>query len=195
MKQQNTKPDNYNSLFAINFRVLVDGTKDGFQRAGKKKNVRKELAEHCGVSEQSISNWYNGKNEPDPMQRKAVAEYFKLPEDYLFRDHSSIRGVKFVDKRIPDYDDSSAWEALERTAKSEKQLEIIRMVSRFRPDLFSGILDIFSLMISESEMDDYLIEFEGAIVSRNIIVDYLIHQYCSNLETALIDIREELSMK
>lgn len=189
MKQQNTRPDNYNSLFAVNFRNLIDKAKDGYQKLGRKKNIRKELADHCGVSEQSISNWYNGKNEPDPMQRKAIAEYFGIAEDFLFRDHSPRQNIQFSDEEQADFDDAQIWDGIIRSASGvsiDNAVAILTLYDTFYefvPETLKCITRAAHVLKDKNTR----FEFEDLAITKEFAARMLIHDYCETIEKALTD--------
>ena len=188
MKQQNTRPDNYNSLFAVNFRNLIDKAKDGYQKLGRKKNIRKELADHCGVSEQSISNWYNGKNEPDPMQRKAIAEYFGIAEDFLFGDHSLRRSIRIASEEKTSFDVKQIWTAIFKSAFDGGQDYFSRAISlffaysEFVPEMLKCITRAAQLLEDKTTP----IKLEDLTIDKEFAVRMLIRAYCEQLEKALI---------
>lgn len=189
MKQQNTRPDNYNSLFAVNFRNLIDKAKDGYQKLGRKKNIRKELADHCGVSEQSISNWYNGKNEPDPMQRKAIAEYFGIAEDFLFRDHSPRQNIQFSCEEQADFDNDQIWDGIMKTAAGVSADDAVAAFAlceafyEFVPETLKCITRAAHVLKDKSTR----FEFEDLAITKEFAARMLIHDYCEHIEKALTD--------
>ncbi len=50
----------------------------------KEKGIRQEqLAEHLHVTRQAVSNWENGKTQPDIEMLTQIAEYFEVSLEYL----------------------------------------------------------------------------------------------------------------
>lgn len=189
MKQQNTRPDNYNSLFAVNFRNLIDKAKDGYQKLGRKKNIRKELADHCGVSEQSISNWYNGKNEPDPMQRKAIAEYFGIAEDFLFRDHSPRQNIQFSDEEQADFDDDQIWDGIMKSTAGVSVDNVVAAVV-LREVFYEFVSETLKCITRAAHVlkdKNTRFEFEDLAITKEFAAKMLIHDYCEHIEAALTD--------
>jgi len=63
---------------------------------------QKQLAIALDVGQTTISNWESGKQEPNPSQRKKLAEYFKISEAELFADLSlvglALKTSKFIEE-------------------------------------------------------------------------------------------------
>ena len=71
--------DNYFLPFPKRLRSLFDETRVSQQ----------EVADFVGVSRQAVSQWMNGKTIPDCYNFKKVAEFFKVPLEYLYGDTES----------------------------------------------------------------------------------------------------------
>ena len=71
--------NNYFLPFPRRLRFLLDETMAS----------QTEVAKYVGVSRQSVSQWINGKTTPDCYNFKRVAEFFKVPLEYLYGDTDS----------------------------------------------------------------------------------------------------------
>jgi len=65
--------DNYLLPFPRRFRLLIDETRVSQQ----------EIADYVGVSRQAIAQWKDGKTNPDVYNFIKIAEFFKVPYEYL----------------------------------------------------------------------------------------------------------------
>ena len=72
-------PDNYLSPFPRRFRLLIDETRVSQQ----------EIADHVGVTRQAIAQWKDGKTNPDVYSFVKIAEFFKVPYEYLLGETDS----------------------------------------------------------------------------------------------------------
>lgn len=45
-----------------------------------------KLSKLCLVSESTVYRWLRGDFTPDPLKRKVISEYLKIPENELFPD-------------------------------------------------------------------------------------------------------------
>ena len=71
--------DNYFLPFPRRLRLLFDEARAN----------QTEVAEYVGVSRQAVSQWMNGKTTPDCYNFKRVAEFFKVPLEYLYGETDS----------------------------------------------------------------------------------------------------------
>jgi len=71
--------DSYFLPFPRHLRLLFDETRAN----------QTEVAEYVGVSRQAVSQWMNGKTTPDCYNFKKVAEFFKVPLEYLYGETDS----------------------------------------------------------------------------------------------------------
>jgi len=77
--EKNMVPDNYLLPFPRRFRLLIDETRVSQQ----------EIADHVGVSRQAIAQWKDGKTNPDVYSFVKLAEFFKVPYEYLLGETDS----------------------------------------------------------------------------------------------------------
>lgn len=71
--------DSYFHPFPRRLRLLFDETRVSQQ----------EVADYVGVSRQAVSQWKDGKTIPDCYNFKKVAEFFKVPLEYLYGETES----------------------------------------------------------------------------------------------------------
>jgi len=71
--------DNYLLPFPRRFRLLIDETRVSQQ----------EIADYVGVSRQAIAQWKDGKTNPDIYNFVKIAEFFKVPYEYLLGETDS----------------------------------------------------------------------------------------------------------
>ena len=72
-------PDNYLLPFPRRFRLLIDETRTSQQ----------EIADHVGVTRKAIAQWKDGKTNPDVYSFVKIAEFFKVPYEYLLGETDS----------------------------------------------------------------------------------------------------------
>ncbi len=77
--------DNYLAPFPRRFRLLIDETRTSQQ----------VIADFVGVSRQAVAQWKDGKTIPDMYNFKKVAEFFKVPYEYLLQQGSGKYGCCF----------------------------------------------------------------------------------------------------
>ena len=119
--------DNYLSPFPRRFRLLIDETRVSQQ----------EIADHVGVTRQAIAQWKDGKTNPDVYSFVKIAEFFKVPYEYLLGEtDSKVReNMKLADElKLSD-------EAINRllewaTAEKENKSDVPR--SEVLSDLLSS---------------------------------------------------------
>jgi len=71
--------NSYLSPFPRRLRLLIDETRVSQQ----------EIADYVGVTRQAVSHWKDGKTIPDCFSFKKIAEFFKVPLEYLYGDTES----------------------------------------------------------------------------------------------------------
>ncbi|MCL2842378.1 MAG: helix-turn-helix domain-containing protein [Oscillospiraceae bacterium] len=71
--------NSYLSPFPRRLRLLIDETRVSQQ----------EIADYVGVTRQAVSHWKDGKTIPDCFSFKKIAEFFKVPLEYLYGDTDS----------------------------------------------------------------------------------------------------------
>ena len=75
--------DNYLLPFPRRFRLLIDETRVSQQ----------EIADCVGVTRQAVAQWKDGKTNPDLYSFKKIADFFKVPLEYLLGE---------TDSRVPE---------------------------------------------------------------------------------------------
>lgn len=63
-----------------------------------KKLSQEELAEHIGISRQTLSKWENGESLPDIEKAKALADFFSVTIDDLLSYDSQNKGIPIPPK-------------------------------------------------------------------------------------------------
>ena len=131
-KGKNTASDYHNRTFPGRLQKLIR----------TRKVTQKELADYCGVKRQSIGQWKDGRNKPDIVSLRRIAEFFNVSADYLLG--------------ISDVTDTSVTVRymVEITGLSEKNLDWMiksRNYSLPTADLINDLLDI---LFRESRPED-----------------------------------------
>ena len=106
--------DNCLLPFPKRFRLLIDETRVSQQ----------EIADYVGVSRQAIAQWKDGKTTPDVYNFVKIAEFFKVPYEYLLgetdskvRENMKLVGeLKLADRAINRLLD---WASSEKENKSD----------------------------------------------------------------------------
>ena len=52
--------------------------------------TQKDVAEHMGISQQTVASWESGRTEPNVAAIKTMIEYFNISANYLFGDESGL---------------------------------------------------------------------------------------------------------
>lgn len=108
----------------------------------RKKMSQRELAEHIGVSQQTVGSWETGRTEPDQEMTKFLADFFGVSTDYLLE--------KTDTRELP------------LTLKDEKDIE--KKLNELKDTLESQS----GLLFSGDAMDDETREFLLASLERTI---------------------------
>jgi transcriptional regulator with XRE-family HTH domain len=72
-KGRKPKTTNYNNIFAVRLRELIE----------KKAIVHETMAKGIGVCRQAIGKWANGETVPDVFTAAKLAKYFEVSTDFL----------------------------------------------------------------------------------------------------------------
>lgn len=169
----------YDSPFAVNFRKHIDRTQAACKAEKPKRNIRKELARHCGVSEQTISNWYNGNNEPKPELRGKVASFFRVSESDFYGTETDLFDSDFIN-------DVALWEKLESICK-EEDIEYIENFRKQYPCFFSHLIQVLHAT-SKLDLHHRLggqVEIGNLIIPKRNLAKMLIGSFCRKLEQAM----------
>ena len=85
----------------------------------EKGATQEQLAEHLSITYQSVSKWENGITAPDLYLIPAIANYFGVSIDRLFKVHMNPSGVKiFVN---PEISEDQLWNFYSRNYMYEAQ--------------------------------------------------------------------------
>jgi len=130
----------YNAPFARRLRSLFI----------ESKTSQKKLAEHIGVTQQSVSQWRNGDSVPDIYKFKKIAEFFGVSYEYLYGDSDS----RFSENQL----------IADELRLSDNAIRALRdMISR------EGMSGIVSDMISSICFDDF-VEAVGEVRKLHLVV-------------------------
>jgi transcriptional regulator with XRE-family HTH domain len=146
---KNIMYDNYLSPFPRRFRLLIDETRVSQQ----------EIADHVGVTRQAIAQWKDGKTNPDVYSFVKIAEFFKVPYEYLLGEtDSKVReNMKIADEfKISDI-------AINRlldwaSAKKENKSDVPRS-------------EVFSDLLASDDFEKFIDSV------RKFIAEYLEHRF------------------
>ena len=97
---------------------------------------QEQLAEHVGVSRQSVSKWELGESTPDLANIVRLSEIFGVSTDYLLKG-VSISGEPIKDTDIHDDDNDCEEDTITITTKSG---------TRFRVDIWSVAVIVYLIM-------------------------------------------------
>ena len=89
----------------------------------ERKLTQKELAEHLGVSDKTVSKWERGINLPD------ASLYYPLCEILDIRINELFAGEKLTDKEILKKSEENIIQTIENNKKVNKVIKIIRIVA------------------------------------------------------------------
>jgi transcriptional regulator with XRE-family HTH domain len=146
--------DNYFLPFPRRLRLLFDETRAN----------QTEVAEYVGVSRQAVSQWMNGKTTPDCYNFKKVAEFFKVPLEYLYGETDSI-----VSENI------ALAESLGLSDKAISKMQ--NWASRKRKGLSFPLSEILSDIIADDEFDKFIERIQL------VIAEYIEHRFHQEHET------------
>lgn len=102
-KGRKSKETDYNNIFAVRLRELINAT----------EKKQQEIADNIGVSRQALNKWVNGETIPDIFSAAKIADLFNISTDYL----TGRTGTKSVSPEIQA--------ACEVTGLSEKTIKNI----------------------------------------------------------------------
>ena len=140
--------DNYFLPFPRRLRLLFDETRAN----------QTEVAEYVGVSRQAVSQWMNGKTTPDCYNFKKVAEFFKVPLEYLYGE---------TDSRV-----SENIALAESLGLSDKAISKIQgWASEKQKGLSFPISEILSDIIADDEFDKFIERIQL------VIAEYIEHRF------------------
>ena len=141
--------DNYFLPFPRRLRLLFDETRAN----------QTEVAEYVGVSRQAVSQWINGKTTPDCYNFKKVAEFFKVPLEYLYGD---------TDSKIKEYLALS-----ENLGLSDKAIaKMTKWASKKRKGLSVPKSEILSDIIADDDFDKFIERIQLVIAEY---IEYRLH--------------------
>jgi len=140
--------DNYFLPFPQRLRSLFDETRAN----------QTEVAEHVGVSRQAVSQWINGKTTPDCYNFKKVAEFFKVPLEYLYGE---------TDSKVSE--NIALAESLGLSDKAISKMQ--GWASEKRKGLSFPVSEILSDIIADDEFDRFIERIQL------VIAEYIEHRF------------------
>ena len=145
--------DNYFLPFPRRLRLLFDEARAN----------QTEVAEYVGVSRQAVSQWMNGKTTPDCYNFKKVAEFFKVPLEYLYGDTDSK-----VSENIT---------LAENLGLSDKVIAKMQSwASKKRKGLSFPLSEILSDIIADNDFDKFIERIQL------VIAEYIEHRFHREIE-------------
>lgn len=143
----------YDLPFPMRLRQLMDET-DTSQQA---------LADSVGVTRQAVAQWKDGKTIPDIYNFKRIAEFFKVPYEYLFGDtNSKVRENMTLADSLGLSDDA---------------IEILRKIKDFsQQDDEAGYLstsEVASRMVCSENFEGFLKMVQASAVDYREFQKYL----------------------
>lgn len=144
--------DSYFQPFPRRMRLLIDETRVSQQ----------DIADYVGVSRQAVSQWKDGKTIPDMYNFKRIAEFFKVPPEYLYGETDSrvkenlalADSIGLSDKAIAKL---QAW-------TSEKESGLISHATK---------TEVLSDIIADTDFDNFIRRLQQYIVEY---VEHRLHQ-------------------
>jgi transcriptional regulator with XRE-family HTH domain len=133
-------------------RLLIDETRVSQQ----------DIADYVGVSRQAVSQWKDGKTIPDMYNFKKIAEFFKVPMEYLYGETDSkikeylalADSIGLSDKAISKL---QAW-------ASEKESGLISLATK---------TELLSDIITDADFDGFIHRIQQYIVEY---IEHRLHQ-------------------
>jgi len=135
-----------------------------------------EVAEYVGVSRQAVSQWLNGKTTPDCYNFKKVAEFFKVPLEYLYGD---------TDSKEREY--LALFDSIGLSDKALAKLQA--WASKKRQGLSFPLSEILSGIIADNDFDRFI----GRI--QLVIAEHIEYRFQSDDEGNQAFLNSERAMR
>lgn len=131
----------------------------------KTKNITmKQLGEIIGVSESAVSQYENGKRQPDQITLIKIADYFNVPIDYILRTNTTAYNLNKSVMRIPVLGVVAAGIPIEA-------IENIIDYEEISSELLNPNFDYFGLKIKGDSMSPRIQDGDVVIVRKQSDVD------------------------
>ena len=159
--------NSYLSPFPQRLRLLIDETRVSQQ----------EIADFVGVTRQAVSHWKDGKTIPDCFSFKKLAEFFKVPLEYLYGDtESKVRENMALTESLGLSDDVieklQLWADYEALGSSRALTEILSYIMEEAD--FDGFIFEMQLMIRDY-LESRFFEEEERAVSDDEVLQTALH--------------------
>ena len=148
--------DNYFLPFPRRLRLLFDETRAS----------QADVAKYVGVSRQAVSHWINGKTTPDCYSFKKVAEFFKVPLEYLYGEtDSKVRENILVAESLGLSD-----KAIENIMKLKEQPYQKEFVAE-KKELYPTKSEIFSDIVTGIGFEQMIEYLQQAVIEYRFYED------------------------
>ena len=160
--------NSYLSPFPRRLRLLIDETRVSQQ----------EIADYVGVTRQAVSHWKDGKTIPDCFSFKKIAEFFKVPLEFLYGDtESKVKENLALTESLGLSDDVIAklqlWADYEPWGAS---LSLVDILSHLMEEAdFDGFMFEMQLMIRDYLESRFFEEEEREDVSDDEVLQIVLH--------------------
>ena len=135
--------EKYNLPFSTRFRKLMG------------EMTQEELAKELGVKRQTISNYYNGKSNPDFDMLVKIAKYFNVSTDYLtFK--TKVKSDDITLQQVCEYSGLSEKSVNKLTNKSLYRGDEYRFINQIiEHENFIDLLDLITTHIWNKDTNHY----------------------------------------
>jgi transcriptional regulator with XRE-family HTH domain len=142
--------------FPTRLRQLMDGT-GASQQA---------LADYVGVTRQAVAQWKDGKTIPDMYNFKRIAEFFKIPYEYLLGD---------TDSKV--HENMALADSLGLSDDAIETLEGIKEFSQHDDEAgYISTPEVISRIICNGYFDEFLKLIQASIVDYRKFQEYTQHE-------------------
>ncbi|MGN0529103.1 MAG: helix-turn-helix domain-containing protein [Eubacterium sp.] len=135
--------DRFNNPFPKRFRKLMG------------EMTQEKLSKELGVSRQTVSNYYNGKSEPDYNMLVKIARYFNVSTDYL-TGKTDVKADDITLQQVCEYSGLSETAINKLTNKSLYRGDEYRFINQIiEHENFIDLLDLITAHIWNKDINHY----------------------------------------
>lgn len=135
--------DRFNNPFPTRFRQLMG------------RRTQESLAKDLGVTRQTISNYCNGKSEPDYNTLVQIAKYFKVSTDYL-TGKTDVKADDITLQQVCEYSGLSETVINKLTNKSLYKGDEYRFINKIiEHKNFNDLLDLITIHVWNKDKNHY----------------------------------------